>query len=264
MIIRKRFPIFVIFILLIFSLLTYQSTKGEVHFFDFSLYPLGIIEKMSSFVVRNIKDFFRTYIFIINKEHENRMLIKEVNKLKQERQKYLEITHENVRLRRLLGLKSKRTDYIAVAEVFARDPTNWFQVLWIDKGVEDGISKDMVAVTSLGVVGRVHKVFKDKANIILITDVNSSVAVRLQTSRIEGILEGRGDSRCYLKYVPQEVDVKVGERVITSGFDGIYPDGLLAGYVTDVKRREGKVFQEIEVTPAQNLNAVEEVMILKR
>jgi rod shape-determining protein MreC len=122
----------------------------------------------------------------------------------------------------------------------------------------------MVAVTSLGPVGRVHRVFKSGANVMLITDVNSAIAVMLQSSRTGGILEGRGDDRCYLKYVSKEVEVKPGERVITSGLEGIYPRGLLIGHVTDIKREGEEIFQLIEVTPAQDLNTLEEVAILKK
>jgi rod shape-determining protein MreC len=261
---KKRFLIFVVFILFIFSLLTYQSIKGEIRIFELSLYPLRILEQISSAVIKGIRDVFKSYILIVGKEYENRRLIEEINRFKQERNKYIEAKYENERLRRLLELKSKRANYVTAAEVFARDPTNWFQVLWINKGRDDGISRDMIAVTHLGPVGRIHRVFNNRANIILITDVNSSVAVRIQSSRIEGILEGRGDNRCYLKYVPQEAEVKVGERVITSGLDGIYPEGLLIGYVTDVEKKSGELFQLIEVAPAQDLNAVEEVVILKR
>ncbi len=130
--------------------------------------------------------------------------------------------------------------------------------------MNDGISRDMIAVTPLGPVGRIHRVFNDRASILLITNVNSSVAVRIQSSRIEGILEGRGDNRCYLKYVPRETDVKAGEKVVTSGLDGIYPEGLLIGYVTSVKKVNREMFQVIEVALAQNLDTVEEVAIVKR
>ena len=122
----------------------------------------------------------------------------------------------------------------------------------------------MVAVTSLGPVGRVHRVLKNGANIMLITDVSSAVAVRLQSSRTGGILEGRGDNVCYLKYVSKDVEVKTGERIVTSGLEGIYPRGLLVGYVTEVKSEGEEIFQLIEVTPAQDLNTLEEVAVLKR
>lgn len=263
---KKRFSIFIFFIFLIFAILTYQSvgsTSGTSPF-SFIAYPLKVIEQGISEIISGAGNFFKSYVFVVGREDENRKLKERINKMEQERNRYVEAVYENERLRRLLELKSQRADYVASAEIFARDPTNWFQVLWINKGSEDGIFKDMVAVTSSGLVGKIHRVFNERASVILITDVNSSVAARIQSSRIDGILEGRGGNRCFLKYIPQDVEVMVGEEVITSGLDGIYPDGLLIGYVKDVKKENGDFFQLIEVTVAQNLNTLEEVVILKR
>ena len=159
---------------------------------------------------------------------------------------------------------SERPDEITAAEVFARDPSNWFYLIWINKGAADGIAKDMVAVTPLGPVGKVRRVFDTNSSIMLLTDVNSSVAVRLQSSRVAGILEGRGDGTCSIKYVSKRVEVKTGEKVLTSGLDGIFPEGLLVGYVSEVRKEGGEMFQLIRVLPAQDLNAIEEVVILKR
>lgn len=266
MFIRKNFFIFILIILFIFVVLTYQGIKGGVNTSDISYlhYPLRILEQGFSASVRGIKNFFQSYILIVGKETENKRLLSELQKQKQQNNKYLETQYENERLRALFKLKSQSQKYITTAEVFARDPTNWFQVLWINKGEREGISKDMVAVTPLGIVGRVHRVLKGTATIILISDVNSSVAARLQSSRVEGIIEGRGQNRCYVKYVPQDVDVLLGDRVITSGLDGIYPAGLVIGYVTNIEKKPEEFFQLIEITVAQNLSSVEEVSILKR
>ncbi|NOZ69492.1 MAG: rod shape-determining protein MreC [Deferribacteres bacterium] len=261
---KKKFSIFISFILLVFALLTYQSIKGGGRFIDLPLYPLKLLERAGSAVAGGVKDIFNTYILIIGKEEENRRLRERLNRFEQEKNRYIETELENKRLRKILQLKSRRPEYVTTADVFARDPTNWFQMLWIDKGSEDGIAKDMVAIASVGPAGKVQRVFTDTANVILITDVNSSVAVRLQSSRVAGILEGGGDNRCFLKYVSKDVDVKVGERVVTSGLEGIYPEGLLIGYVTRVNRDGGEMFQLIEVTPAQDLNKVEEVAIFRR
>ena len=99
---------------------------------------------------------------------------------------------------------------------------------------------------------------------MLITDVSSAVAVRLQSSRVRGILEGRGYNICYLMYLSKDIELKAGERIVTSGLEGIYPRGLLIGYVTDVKSEGEEIFQLIEVTPVQDLNTLEEVAVLKR
>jgi rod shape-determining protein MreC len=263
---RKRLIIFIVFILLIFALLTYQGTRGgtDASNVPFLNSPFIILEQGLSNVVNGVKKIFHKYIFLVGLEEENRKLMTEINKQMQEYNEYQEATLENERLRSLLKLKKQRSDYVATAEVFGRDPTNWFQVLWINKGKDHGITKDMVAVTHFGIVGKIHKVFNNVASIILISDVSSSVAARVQTSRIEGILEGRGTNKCYLKYVPQDVVISKGDKVITSGRDGIYPAGLQIGYISDIEKKPRDFFQFITITTSQNLQSVEEVLILKR
>lgn len=255
---KKKIIFFAVFVFVVFGLLTYQSTKGERRIIDLSSYPLKILEQGSSSLLK----FIREYIPFSGKGRPDPGL--RLAECEAEKNRYKEAVHENERLRSILQLKSERADYIAAAGVFARDPTNWFQIMWINKGLDDGIARDMVAVTPLGPVGKIHKVLKDKAGIILITDVNSSVAVRLQSSRVEGILEGRGDNRCYLKYIAKDIEVAAGENVITSGLDGIYPEGLLIGHVTDVDKEGSEMFQLIEVAPSQDLSRVEDVVILRK
>ncbi len=255
---KKKIIFVVVSVLLVFGLLTYQSTRGERGVADFPIYPLKVLERGVSFFI----DFFRSYIPFLGKGERDTGL--RLAECEGERTRYKEAAYENERLRAILQLKSERAEYIATAGVFARDPTNWFQIMWIDKGLENSIAKNMVAVTPFGPVGKIHRVLKERAAIIQITDVNSSVAVRLQTSRVEGILEGRGDNRCYLKYIAKDVDVAAGENIITSGLDGIYPEGLLIGYVSEVDREGGEIFQLIVVAPSQDLNKVEDVVILRK
>ena len=261
---KKKIFLFALFLLLLFALLSYQSMKGESRFADFPFHPLRMLEMASSAVTQKINNIIHTYVMIIGKEAENKKLLRTIEGHESELNRFSELEHENERFRKILKLESARRDYVATAEVFARDPTNWFQVFWINKGKSSGIEKDMVAVTPTGPVGKVSRVFEADSSITLITDVNSSVAARLQSSRIEGMLEGRGDDICILKYVSKEADVKSGEKIITSGLDGIYPKGLLIGYISKVTKEEGEMFKGIEVRLAQDLGAVEEVVILKK
>lgn len=252
------------FILFVFVLIRYQSIKGEGRFLDFPIYPLQKLEQAGSSVINGITDLFNSYILIVGKEEENRKLLHQIKILEQKKNKYIETDFENERLRNILKLTSQRSDVVTTAEVFARDPSNWFNVLWINKGSGDGVAKDMVAVTPLGPVGKIHRILDDGASIILLTDVNSSVAVRLQITRAAGILEGRGDGTCSLKYVSKRTEVKTGEKVVTSGLDGIFPEGLLVGYVSEVSKEADEMFQMIRVLPIQELTTIEEVAILKR
>lgn len=261
---KKKYFLFALFILAVFGLLTYQSIKGESRFISFTLYPLRLVGQGTSAALRQIRNLADSYIFIVGKEEENRHLLEKISTLEKRLIESGEIALENERLTKLLGLKSERPDYVVTAKVYARDPTNWFQILWINKGMNSGIATRMVALTPVGPAGMVHRVFQEGASIMLVTDVNSAVAVRLQRSRIEGILEGSGGRVCYLKYISKDADVSIGENVVTSGLDGIYPAGLLIGAVSAIQKEEEEMFQMIEVQPAQDLNAVEEVMIIKR
>ncbi|UCH81400.1 MAG: rod shape-determining protein MreC [Nitrospiraceae bacterium] len=261
---KKKLFLFALFVLLLFALLSYQSIKGKSRFIDFPIYPLRLLEQASSAVTKKINNIIHTYIIIIGKEAENRRLLKEIEHHKAEKNRVNELERENERLRKILKLKSTVKTYVATADVIARDPTNWFQTFWINKGENSGIAKDMVAVTPTGPVGKVNRIFEGESSITLLNDVNSLVAARLQPSRIEGMLEGRGGELCRLKYVSKEAEVKPGEKIITSGLDGIYPEGLLIGYVAKIKKEEGEMFQGIDVSLAQDLFSVEEVIILKK
>lgn len=252
---RKKIIVLAFLVLCFFALLTFQSIKGEKHFLDFTIYPLQVLERGAN----TAANIFSSIPFFRKDDTRERL-----GKCEEERTRHKEAASENERLRRLLELKERQHNYVAAAEVFAREPTNWFQILWIDKGNLSGIAKDMVAVTPFGLVGRINRVFNERANVVLITDVNSSVAVRLESSRIEGILEGNGDNACILKYVSKDFDVEVGENVITSGLDGVYPEGIAVGYVSSVDREVEELFQAIEVTPSQHVGRVEEVVVLKR
>jgi rod shape-determining protein MreC len=264
MVFKKRLFLFTVFILIVFLLLTYQSIKGKKYLSGIPSYPLRLVSRVSSAVMNNVTDFFHAYILVVGKEEENRKLRERIMMYEQAENRYIESERERKRLRKLLELKSSMTQSVVVAEVYARDPTSWFQILWINKGSHDGIDRSMIAVTPAGPVGRIHAVYDRMASILLVTDINSSVAVRMQGSGVDGILVGRGGRRCFVKYVQRDVDVGVGERVITSGLDGLYPKGLFIGSVTKVRKDGDELFQEIEVEPAQNLSQIEEVIILRR
>lgn len=260
---KKRYVVSTVFVVLIAAILVFQSRIGKGRITDTPVYPIKTIEKVLSAVMKGTGDFLSTYI-LPRKGLEARALNDKLNKLQEESNKYVEAELENKRLRNLLELKSQSPDYVTSAEVFARDPSNWYQVIWVNKGSDDGVAKEMIAVTPAGVVGRIHRIFNDSASVILLTDASSALAVRMQSTRAEGILEGRGGNICYLKYVPAEIEVEIGDTIVSSGLDKIFPEGLVVGYVTELVKDEGGIFHTIKVTPSQDLNALEEVAILKR
>jgi rod shape-determining protein MreC len=114
-----------------------------------------------------------------------------------------------------------------------------------------------------GIVGQVFLVSGNAARILLVSDHNSGVDALVQRSRARGIVQGTVDGGCGLKYVKRTEDLQVGDAVITSGADGIFPKGLPIGRVTSVDKRGRGLFQSAEVQPRVDFEQLEEVLVTR-
>jgi rod shape-determining protein MreC len=97
---------------------------------------------------------------------------------------------------------------------------------------------------------------------MLIIDRNSAADALIQRSRARGVVKGTSSNECYLDYVMHAEDVQVGDQVVSSGFDGVYPKGLLVGTVTAVSFHGSDFFKEIQITPAVDFDKLEEIMVI--
>jgi rod shape-determining protein MreC len=148
------------------------------------------------------------------------------------------------------------------AEVVGRDASVWFQSLTIDKGERDGLKPGMPVLAPEGVVGMISGTSSHAARVMLLTDPNSGVDVLVQRTRARGIVSGQLEQEAVLKYVKRDEDVKVGDRVITSGLDGVFPKGMPVGHVTEVSRKDRGLFLYAEVTPSAAASRLEEVLVV--
>ncbi|MEW6001791.1 MAG: rod shape-determining protein MreC [Nitrospirota bacterium] len=258
---KRRLLLF--FFIIIFSLLlmTYQNNKG----YSFSFGFLNNILNTSHAIVNSVKDSISSpFEKILIKEEENRRLKKEIERLLKIEQQYGEVLKENERLRSLLSIKEKGYRYVTSARIIARSPDQWSNTFILDKGLSDGVAKDMAAVTPKGLVGKIASVSDSYSFLLLLTDINFSAAVRLQESRREGIISGTGFRKCQLKYIPYEEGVKKGELLITSGLDLLFPAGIPVGYISKIDKKGAGLFQIIEVIPCEENSKIEELAIIKR
>ena len=120
---------------------------------------------------------------------------------------------------------------MVAARVIGEDVMNWFKCIIIDKGRNPGIKEKMPVVTPAGVVGQAVEVDRWHTKVMIINDTNSAVDVYSTGKQTRGILEGTGQTVLKLKYVLKNEEVEVGDRLITSGKDAIYPKGLPIGIV---------------------------------
>ncbi|MEA3385575.1 MAG: rod shape-determining protein MreC [Thermodesulfobacteriota bacterium] len=208
------------------------------------------------------KKLWRSYLALQDVELENRVLRQDVVQLQKEIGRYREALIANARYKKLLGIKENVGATVITANVVGVDLAPWLATITVDQGRKDGIKPGMVVMSGAGVAGQTMETSLHFSKVLLLSDYNSAVAAVIQRNRARGIIKGAGEGRCYLAYVEKVVDVEVGDRIITSGTDRIFPKGLLIGKVSSVT--EGPIsdlFQEITVTPAVDLKRVEEVVV---
>jgi rod shape-determining protein MreC len=158
-------------------------------------------------------------------------------------------------------------DFVSAA-VIARDPGSWTNTILINAGSDEGIAKDMPVVTSQGLVGTVTSVFSRTAKVQLILDPRSAAGALVQRTeaRVAAIVEGNGinPSVPRMTNIARDADVIAGDVVVTSGFGGIYPKGILVGQVIDVVNEEGGLLKYANLKPAVVFDRLEEVLVIIR
>lgn len=203
------------------------------------------------------------YFYLVGLVDENERLARDNAMLHAENTALRETIAKHERLGGLCELKQDVSYPAVTAQVVGRDPTSWFKSAWVDAGTGDGVAENMPAAQYSGVIGRVMKPYRDSSRVMLITHPGSSVSCIIERTRDTGILSGDGTAVCRLDYVEKKADVRKGDLVITSGLDRVFPKGMPAGVVTDVRRDAPGYFQEVRVRPTADLEHVEELLIIQ-
>jgi rod shape-determining protein MreC len=222
--------------------------------------PLQIAAQTTMNWIQDIQDSYST---LAGYKSENEKLRKRIEQLEVERNQLLEAEATNQRLQQLLEFRSRLPSGTVTASIIADSASSWFKSCLLDKGSADGVRKGMAVVTPLGIVGQVVAVTGRTAKVLLLSDPNSGVDVLVQRTRARGIVSGSLDDGTTLKYVKRSEDIQEGDRLVTSGLDGIFPKGIVVGTVIKVRKQTLGLFQYIEVMPAVSLTRTEEVLIVR-
>ena len=218
--------------------------------------------------VSNEVQFATETIADISAVHEqNEMLRKEVEKLRIQAVAANEYQSENERLRTLLDYKQAAHQFdLMGARVIGREATTWSSIVVVDRGAKDGIEENMVVVTEKGLVGHIVEVGPVSSKVQLITDHRSSVGTLVQRaeSRVSGLVEGDADNPlmpCMVN-IPKTSDVVEGDVIVTSGFGGAYPKGIVVGLVSSIENDTGGLLKICQLEPAVDFRTLEDVMII--
>lgn len=250
----RRFPS-KLFILIIAVIILASSHKTRLAVKNFAF---GILVK--PFRVASGAKAYLTGVKNISEE--NLLLKQRLAMLSLELARTKNIASENERLKALLNFK-KDLDYRAIAaKVVGRDSTDWRKTVIINKGKNQGIKERMPCATAKGLIGSVVEVGPDSSKVMLLTDPNSRVGVRLVPSREAGVLVGFSQGKCKVIYLSLDGDIKEGEAVFTASFSAFFPQGLMVGRVTEVANEKANLYRYAFVRLAEDMNKIEEVICI--
>ena len=210
-------------------------------------------------LIRQIINFRSTAV-------ENEQLKQQLSQTQLELQNALQSTEENERLKGLLNLKEKTGFDQVAARVIARDSSVWFNTVIINRGSSAGVGLNMPVVTAGGIVGRVVAVSPVTAQVMMVTDEKAAAGAivgQLGGSGALGSVIGLGENNLIeMRYVSGLQKVEVGDYILTTGQDGIYPPGLNVGQVVQVKHGTATQAHQIFIKPGAKLDQLEEVAVL--
>ena len=221
------------------------------------------VQRMTSTVVNSVNDIWSGYIGLQGTSEENELLRNQVNELHFKLQERSALVNRTLRLEQLLELRSKLDLPTTAASILAVDTTPWFRAVVVDKGFDDGLRQDMAVLGPKGIVGRVvSQIGQTVAKIQLIIEREAAAGAVIEQTGVAGIVTGIGSTTLLsMNYVSNLDEVNVGERIITSGIEGIYPRGFAIGQVKSVERGSG-LHQVIEVEPAVDFSQLSEVIVV--
>lgn len=216
----------------------------------------GATEATSS----GVGNFFDSFRWVRSLRSENSDLRSEVAEMRSELVRLHGIEEELDRLARLTSYARTSGEGGFVADVVFADPSSWLRTMILHTGTEHA-ERNQPVVTDRGLVGRVIQTSGRYAKILLLVDRSATASALVQRTRRQGLVRGAGDSGLLLDNIPSRSDVRVGDRIVTAGLDGIFPRGIPIGVVTAVEPTQG-MFHRIQVEPAVDLGLLDQVFIL--
>lgn len=166
------------------------------------------------------------------------------------------------RLQELLDIRSAHELTSMAAHIISGSADSWTSSVMLDRGTVSGVSAGMPVIDAGSVIGQIIECGPATSTVRLATDENSSIAAMVQTSRAQGMLVGSASGQLYLTLVSADISVEVGQTVVTSGLDGVFPKGLPLGRITGVDTIPGALTYTITVEPFSSTENYEEVLII--
>ena len=250
----------VVSIALMFADTRFKYLEGMRQVAAVALYPVQRAVQMPGEALSWLGAYFASKRTL---EDDNANLRRELVAQTQAAQEANRLRDENVSLRALLDMAKRYGNGAIAADVLytGRDP--FTQKLFVNRGSDAGIQAGNAVIDELGVVGQVTRVFPSMAEVTLVTDKDQAVPVKVERTGVRSVLFGNGTGRAPdLRFTAPSADVRVGDRLLTSGIDGTYPPNLPVAEVIDIERDTGQMFARIATRPLSGVDRSQYLLVL--
>jgi rod shape-determining protein MreC len=247
---------------IVFSFNYIRKSSFQAAAVETALFFVSPVQELVTGIIDAGEGVWRQYFYLVDTARDNQKLRRNLAIARQRIHALEEIENTNKRLEKIVDFHNSSSLEMQAAEVVAKDPSPWYHTVIINKGRAHGVKKGSPVLVPDGVVGQVTDLSSGYSKVLLIIDRNNAVDGLVQRTRARGVILGDGSQGCRFEFVLRRQDVEVGDLIITSGLDGIYPKGLRIGWVSKVIRRNSGIFQEIEITPSTDFHKLEEVLVV--
>ena len=230
------------------------------HAFIAALHPLEVVANAPSEWTRDMKKYFSEHNQLVQ---ENYALKQQAFEQKVLLQRLTTIEAENTHLRTLLDGNIPIQPKAILGEIshMGRDP--FTHTVVVNRGSQHSIKAGQAVVDSKGVIGQVTRVYPFTSEVTLITDKELSIPIQIERNQLRAIAFGEGNNTLDIPYLPANVDIKVGDKLVTSGIDGVYPAGLAVATVTAILQNPESPFAKIVSTPVAEVNNHLQLLLLE-
>ena len=212
-------------------------------------------------VASTFKNLWYSYISLIDVNEENKLLRQQLLDMEEKMNQHIENSVQFLRLRDQLLFASKKLTEKIFAEIIGESADNNHDIRLINRGSNQLVQRNFIVLRKEGLVGRIQSVSPFQSSVQLITDHRSRVSSLIQRNRIRGLIYGTHKG-LEMRQINKHANIKIGDRVISSGLGGLYPKGLLIGWVKEIRRQKHELFKTAILDSAVDFNQIEEVFVI--
>lgn len=208
-----------------------------------------------------VSNFLQTITNLKNLNQENEELKKKNQELLGQVARLEEQKKENESLRTALGIEQEKGFILMLAEVVSKDIGE--DAILINRGTKNELSLGLPVLTDSGILlGRVSEVSDHFSKVLLVSSKESSFNAKIQGKDIFAMAKGKGNFQLFLDLIPKGKDLREGDLAVTAALGGIFPEGIVVGEITKIRKNDIEPFDQAEIKPAFEINQLSHIFVV--